>query len=166
MLEHPRAQRVTISGARVLLANTIANLINVSRTGALIRAGRELLPGSHWPLTLQLHARPVQLTGRVVRLEPTQVKLGDGALRRQFAIAFAFIEPSTTAQTVLETVCENTKASDGVGVNLGFCRVSLVRHCPQCQSRFVSKAGPRRYACDDCHYFFRGFRVGALRVAR
>jgi hypothetical protein len=166
MLQHPRAHRVTISGARVLLANTIAKLINVSRSGALIRAGRELLPGSDWPLTLQLNARAVELTGRVVRLEPTQVRVDDGVVRRQFEIGFTFVEPSTTARTVLETVCDTTNDSVGVGVSLGFCRVSLVRHCPLCRSRSVSKAGPHRYACDDCQHFFRGFRVGALRVAR
>lgn len=166
MFQHPRAHRVTISGARVLLADTIANLINVSRTGALIRAGRELMPGSNWPLTLQLNARAVQLTGRIVRLEPAPVSVADGALCRQFAIALAFVEPSTTARSVLAAVCGGARARAGVGVNLGVCRVSLVRHCPRCQSRSVSKAGPHRYACDDCHHFFRGFRIGLFRVAR
>lgn len=158
-----RARRVVVADARAHLADTVAKVVNVSCTGALIRAGRELRLGSDWPITLELNAVVVRLIGRVVRLERT-VGFVAGSVSPQFAIAFAFVEPSTDARSTLDDVCAGRHAE--VGVNLGFCRVSLVRFCPRCHSRSVSKAAPHRYACDDCHHFFHGFRLGPLRVAR
>jgi NADH pyrophosphatase NudC (nudix superfamily) len=158
-----RARRVVVEDARAHLGDTIAKVVNVSRTGALVRAGTELRLGSQWPMTLELNAVVVRLIGRVVRLERS-VGFAAGMVSPQFAIAFTFVEPSTDARSMLDDVCDGRHAD--VGVNLGFWRVSLVRFCPRCHSRSVSKAAPHRYACDDCHHFFHGFRIGPVRVAR
>jgi hypothetical protein len=163
MSYYARERRVAGAGAKVHFADTIGQLINVSRSGALIRTDRRPGVGSAWPLTLELTSGVVRLTGKVVRLERA-AGFAPGGLRRQVAIGFAFVAPSTPASTLLDKVCGASAA--WLGINLVFCRVSLRRHCPQCQSRSVTKAGRHRYACDDCHNIFTGFRVGPLRIAR
>ena len=81
MVYCPRPRRVALLGARVQLANTIADLVNVSRTGVLIRVSYELRANSEWPLVLELPATaPVRVTGRVARCESTDVSLPDGAV--------------------------------------------------------------------------------------
>lgn len=53
------------------LANTVTDVVDVSRTGVLVRVSYELRPGSEWPLALEVPAAtPVRVTGRVVRCEP------------------------------------------------------------------------------------------------
>ncbi len=106
MQNRPRSRRVTVVGARVRFANTVADLVNVSRSGTLIRAGDELRLGGEWPLVLELLAVPVRLTGRVVRRQPAEVSLpGGAALQRQYSLAFKFVNPSAEAQAALDEVC-------------------------------------------------------------
>ena len=163
MVHRSRARRVSLVGARVQLADAIASLVNVSRTGVLIRAGRQLRPGSDWPLMLELNETPVKLTGRVVRLEPAAVSVSDGAVRKQFSIGMLFIKPSTEARLVLDGVCGTRH--ERVGVHLPFLHVSYARCCPRCGSRSVSRERPSRYRCDACLRFFWGFRIGPFRFA-
>ncbi len=106
MPNRPRPRRVAILGARVRLAAAVADLVNVSRTGVLIRASCQLRPGGEWPLVVELPAARVRLSGRVVRCEPAEVPLpGGAALQGQYALALAFVNPSTDAQAVLDQVC-------------------------------------------------------------
>ena len=145
------------------LADTPGNLINVSRTGALVSVEEELRTGASLPLMLQLTDRPVALTARVVRTEPAPGLLALGSLRRHFAIALAFAKPSSEAQAVLGKVCGSPRRTSGL--RLGFCRVSWLRYCPRCESRSVSKAGRYRYTCKTCQHLFVGIRIGPVRVA-
>lgn len=114
MVYRPRPRRVAPLGARVQLANTIADLVDVSRTGVLIRASYELRAGSEWPLILELPAAgPVRVTGRVERCEPTGVSLPDGGVvQNQHLLAFTFVDLSTEALAVLSQVCD-TAAETG-----------------------------------------------------
>lgn len=107
MPRHPRPRRVAPIGARVQLAHTVADVVDVSQTGVLIRVSDELRPGSEWPLVLELpSAVPVQVTGRVVRCEPVAVSLPAGAvLEGHYQLALTFVDPSTEAEAVLDQVC-------------------------------------------------------------
>ena len=87
------------------MASTYADLINLSRTGALIHTNRELRPGSEWPFVLDLPAQPVRCTGRVVRCEPAEVPAGNGVLRTLFALTVTFVEPSPVVREALEQMC-------------------------------------------------------------
>ena len=163
MRYRPRARRVAVVGTRVCLAATPANLINVSRTGALVSAEEEPRTGASLPLTLQLWDRPVALTAHVVRTEPAPAVLASGSLRRHFAIALAFAAPSSEARTVLGNVCGQPRRTSGL--RLGFCRLSWIRYCPRCESRSVGKAGRYRYGCETCQHLFVGIRIGSVRIA-
>lgn len=107
MPDHPRPRRVAPIGARVQLAHTVTDVVDVSETGVLIRVSYELRPGSEWPLVLELpSAAPVQMTGRVVRCEPVAISLPAGAvLEGQYLLALTFVDPSREAQAVLDRAC-------------------------------------------------------------
>jgi len=152
---------VPLAGARAQLASTLADVVNVSLTGALIHTSTEQRLGAEWPLILELSDRPVQLTARVVRCELAEAPRRDR--RRQFALGVSFVNPPTEAQVVLERVCSRTVKASPPGRHL--C-VSLIRRCPRCKSRSVHKVAKRRYHCSDCRHEFTGVRVGFLRFAR
>jgi len=140
-----------------------ASVVNVSRTGALICAANQLRLGSDWPLLLELNETPLQLTGRVVRLEPAAVTLTHSTLRKQVGIGLTFVEPSSEAQRVLKEMCGNRR--ELLGMPLGLCHVSFARVCPRCGSRYISRQQRPRYACDACQRTFMGFRIGPFRIA-
>jgi hypothetical protein len=102
-----RPPRVVLVGARVQLGNTVADLVNVSRTGVLVRAGQQLSIGSEWPLTLEVRgAPPATLTGRVVRCGAAHVSIpGGSVLRSRYDVAFAFVDRSPAAQAILDALC-------------------------------------------------------------
>src|ERR1700674_4810389 len=100
MRYRPRERRIAVAATRVRLGYTPVNLINVSRTGALVSAEEEPRTGASLPLTLKLKDRPVELTVRVVRTQPAPGVSASGSLRRRFAIALAFVKPSNEARTV------------------------------------------------------------------
>ena len=113
MSRRPRPRRVAIAGARVQVASTVADLMNVSRTAVLLRLGSALRPGSEWPLVLELPEAPVRLVGRVVRCEPMEVSLPGGtALHGQYALALTFVNPSPEAQTALDQICGTAVEAD------------------------------------------------------
>jgi len=114
MVYRPRARRVALLGARVQLAITIADVVDVRRTGVRIRASYEWRAGTEWPLVLELPAAgPVRLTGRVARCEPADVSLPDGAVvQNQCLLAFTFVDLSTEAAAVLDQMC-GTAAETG-----------------------------------------------------
>jgi PilZ domain len=93
-------------GVRVQFGHTVADLVDLSRTGALMHANSKLRPGSEWPMLLELPAAPVRLTGRVVRCVPADVSLpGGAALRGQYALAITFVDLPAEAQAILEKTC-------------------------------------------------------------
>ena len=102
----PRPRRLDMPGVRVQFSHTIAELVDLSRTGASIRTNFTLRPGSEWPLILEISAPPVRLTGRVVRCVPATVSLpGGAALQGWYALGITFVNPSAQARAVLEETC-------------------------------------------------------------
>lgn len=180
MSNRPRPRRVAVRGGCLRLANTTADLVNVSRTGALIRLNHELRTGGEWPLVLQLPtADPVWLHGRVVRCQ--RVEPGGGtALRNQYVLGLKFVNPPAEAEAMLDGVCGTpprpaAAPADGSPARRRWLRVSLLhlrppslslrRRCPECRSVEVTKEGRYRYSCDQCALEFVGIRVGPLRLS-
>lgn len=149
---------MAVAGAYAELARAYAEVVNVSRTGVLLRGPQRHVPGDQWPLLLEVGRTPLVMLARVVRCEPVAVHRGR---RGVYALGLAFIDPSTDAIAVLDRVCRATAARRSVWISISF-----VRRCPQCRSRAVAKEAQRRYLCTACLYRFRGFRIGFIRFAR
>lgn len=157
-LQRPR--RVPVAGARAQLAATIADVVNLSRTGVLVRTTRHQPPGAEAPLVLELSETAITVTARVVRCEAAAVPRHGG--RRQYTLGLAFIDPPRDVQMVIDEVCE--RESEGLRRRPFF--VSFVRRCPACRSRAVTKDSKYHYGCSDCGHLFAGVRIGMLRLAR
>jgi len=153
----PRSERIEIPGAFAELARTHARVVNVSRTGALVRGSHRHAPGDEWPVLLELGRTPLLVRARVVRCEPLAASGGRGA----FALGLAFVDPSAEAVALLERVCRQAPRP-----RTRWLSISLVRRCPQCRSRAVAKEANRQYLCTACLHRFRGFRAGFIRFAR
>ena len=97
----PRSERVAVPGAFAELARTYAEIVNVSRTGALIRGSQRHAPGDEWPVLLELGRAPLVVLARVVRCEPVAAASG----RRGHALGLAFVNPSAEAVALLDCVC-------------------------------------------------------------
>lgn len=67
MVMRARAVRVPIEGVSLRIAAASGHLVNISATGALVRATEPLTPNFEYPIYLDLPADRVQLTGRVIR---------------------------------------------------------------------------------------------------
>ncbi len=170
MRKRARHARVAVPGAHIQFANTVADLLNLSPSGALIRMAFELRKGGEWPLALDLPGHdPMWLHGRVVRC-----RRHDGA----FVLALAFVAPPAAAQTVLEAICRaSPPAHDKRPRPLPWrlpalsverllrLRVSKTRQCPECHSSDITKERRYTYSCYQCGCRFSGFRIGGLRVA-
>jgi len=159
----PRAPRVSLPRRPARLANIAATVINVSRTGALINAPKEWLPGSQLPLTIDLDGRAVNVTGTVVRSQSAAPLMLDGVPRRQFAVALSFVKPSTEAVRLLDAICGGRMHRNGL--RLGPVHLSGARYCPRCFSRSVMRGRRRRYSCDACQHEFIGLRIAFVRIA-
>ena len=139
----------------------VADVVNLSGTGALVRAEQRQAPGSQWPLILDVDGTPLQLTARVVRCELAPGPLSSSIGKFLLALTFLNLSPETMAR--LEQVCGTGRRVEG---DVRRLHVSMVRRCPQCNSRDVAKEGRRSYSCCQCGRVFTGFRVGFLRVSR
>lgn len=157
----PRTRRTTIPGARAQFADVVADVLNVSSTGALVRTKHQQPPGTQGALLLELGDRPVELTARVVRCEPVAGPLTSST--GLYTLALSFVKPPDTALERLDRVCKTGRRPE---VDRRHLQVSLVRRCPKCKSRDVAKEGRRSYSCGQCGQVFTGFRVGILRFAR
>jgi hypothetical protein len=176
-----RSPRVAVPGARIQFANTVAELINISPTGALIRMNFELRKGGEWPLVLEVPSsspfistqtpRQVWLHGRVVRCTRH-----DAA----YILALSFVSPNEETLAVLTELCSapvpvetNEKRPRPLPWGLptfSFERLlrahwSPKRECPECHSRDVSKERRHSYSCYQCGCRFNGFRIGRLRIS-
>jgi DNA-directed RNA polymerase subunit RPC12/RpoP len=136
-----------------------AAVINVSRTGVLVRGPQRHVPGAQWPLLLEFGRTPLLLLARVARCEPVLERRGG---RVEYALGLEFVDPSADARAILERVCG---AATPPRRSVSFS-ISLVRRCPQCRSRAVVKEGQQQYLCTACLRRFRGFRIGFIRFAR
>ena len=168
-----RSPRVDVPGARLQFANTVADLLNLSPTGALIRMNFELRRGGEWPLVLELpQSGQVWLHGRVVRC-----RRHDGA----FVLALSFVSPNADVQAVLHELCSSPVAPEPAKEKRArplpwrlptfslerLLRVhwSPARQCPECHSGDVSKERRHSYSCFQCGCRFNGYRVGKVRIS-
>jgi hypothetical protein len=160
----------------MLFANTAAELVNVSPTGALIRLGFKPRLGGEWPLAIALPARgQIWLNGRVVRCELDAVKNGASAHGTEYLLALAFVEPSEQAQALLDRLCGGSTVRPTADAaprrrlsrphRLRRLALTLQRTCPECRSTMVTKQTGHRYSCDQCGSDFAGFHLGLLRVS-
>ena len=160
-MKSTRPRRTTIAGARAQFADIVADVVNVSGTGALVRTAHPQAIGSQWPLLLEIGDAPLEFTARVVRCEPVAGPLSTST--GQFNLALAFVNPSDAAVARLEQAGKTSRRAE-VGVRR--LHVSLVRRCPKCQSRDVAKEASHSYSCCQCGQVFTGFRIGVFRFAR
>src|SRR5450631_405267 len=96
MSKSARARRATVHGARLLVANAVAELVNISRTGALVRLGVELQAGGEWPLVLELPSHgSMWLNAKIVRCLPegTPPRRAERKTVR-FLLGLAFVNPT------------------------------------------------------------------------
>jgi DNA-directed RNA polymerase subunit RPC12/RpoP len=139
----------------------VGEVLNVSRSGALIRTPYEQQPGVEWPLAIEFNDAEVQVMARVVRCEPARALIP--LARQEFAVAVVFVEPSGQAEALLDKICSEAGRLHPRARRL--C-VSFVRRCPDCSSRAVFKETRYRYRCTGCGQHFSGIRVGIVRFAR
>src|ERR1700675_4232387 len=96
---HQRPPRVAVDGAHMRFANTVADVVNVSRTGALVRLGFKPRLGGEWPMVLDLPAAgQVWLNGRVVRCQEDPSGRGAPLPSSEYLLGLAFVQPSEGAQ--------------------------------------------------------------------
>jgi CheY-like chemotaxis protein len=91
----PRAVRVHVPGARVRVGSQVAEVVQLSTTGALVRGTQPLLVDSTWPITLELDGETLHITGRVATCRESE---------NAWSIAFAFVQPPAAARRSLEQV--------------------------------------------------------------
>lgn len=173
-----RPPRISVPGANLRFANTSAELLNVSQTGALVRLTFKPRLGGEWPLALDLPSRgQVWLNGRVVRCQPDPSRPGVAPSPTEYLLGLAFVEPSDAAQALLDQLCGTStprrvgadsilrRLPGAAGRRLRRFTLSLHRHCPECGSTAVRKEADRRYLCEQCGYEFAGFHLGRIRVS-
>jgi CheY-like chemotaxis protein len=110
-----RPPRVHVPGSVVRFENQVAELVRFSVTGALTRASEPLEAGSMWRITLELPSETLHLDVRVVSCERLAPAPRDAALPpRPFAIALAFVEPSShDARALQRVIREVSQAKPG-----------------------------------------------------
>ena len=156
-----RPRRTAISGARAQFCGVDADVVNVSRTGALIHGPQRQAIGASGPLTLELEGTPIKLTAKVVRCEPVAGPLSTST--GKYAVAVTFLDQAPENEARLEQVF---KTGGGRELETRRLQVSLVRRCPKCHSRDVAKEARRSYSCCQCGQVFTGFRLGPFRFSR
>ena len=170
-----RSPRVAVPGAHITFANTVAELLNLSPTGALILMNFELRKGGEWPLVLDLPGSgQLWLQGRVVRCHRHDGK---------YILALSFVAPSAETQAALNGLCSAPPPEPAAKAKekrprplpwrlptFSFERLlrahwSPTRQCPECHSTDVSKERRHSYSCFQCGCHFNGFRIGKLRIS-
>ena len=149
-----------MAGSYAELASSFADVINVSRTGVLIRTAQQHQPGDEWPLILDLAKTPIRVVARVVRCEPLAVRRG---MRPIYSLAMTFVAPSADAQSLLDRVCRTPPSRTTPRRRFS---ISFARRCPECKSHAIVKEARRRYICSNCDRHFSGLRIGVIRFAR
>lgn len=147
------------------VGRAVADVVNVSRSGVLIRASSDLDAASEWPVILEFNSVLVRVAARVVRKEaPARSRAG----AEQSLVALTFIKPSPSVQAVLKDVCgmdrdDATSSKERPGVR--WPRLSFVRCCPNCDGVSIEKRKRRHYECLECGRQFVGFKIVNLRIA-
>ena len=146
------------------VGRAVADVVNVSRSGVLVRAACELDAASEWPVILEFNSVLVRVAARVVRKEDAvRSRAADRCL-----VALTFIRPSPSVQGVLKDVCgvnRDEAASPDDRASVRWPRLSFDRRCPNCDSLSIEKRKSRHYECLECGRLFVGIRIANLRIA-
>ena len=107
MVIRERAVRVPVEGVSLRIAAASGHLVNISATGALVRATESLTPHLEYPIYLDLLAERVQLTARVIRssAERREEPLRD---REDYLVAVKFTPPPPSARVGGARLCGTT----------------------------------------------------------
>jgi hypothetical protein len=99
-----RAVRVPIEGVSLRIAAASGHLVNISATGALMRATEPLARNLEYPIYLDLPTDRVQLTGRVIRsgAVPNEQDLPD---REDYLVAVRFTVLPPAARIAVARLC-------------------------------------------------------------
>jgi len=99
-----RAVRVPVEGVSLRIAAASGHLVNISATGALVRATEPLPPNLEYPIYLDLPADRVQLTGRVIRsgAAPSEKDLRN---REDYLVAVRFTALPPSARIAVARLC-------------------------------------------------------------
>jgi hypothetical protein len=89
----PRAVRIPLEDATVAFDGRAVRLVNISRTGALVRLARPHAAGTEGSLTVTHAYTTVTIDGRVVRVALAESPGAEDALSWQAAIAFTAPPP-------------------------------------------------------------------------
>ena len=104
MLIRERAVRVPVEGVQLRIAAATGHLVNISATGALVRATEPLTPNFEYPIYLDLPADRVQLTGRVMR--SSSAPSDDRVLKREdYLVAVRFTAMPPPARAAVARLC-------------------------------------------------------------
>jgi c-di-GMP-binding flagellar brake protein YcgR len=101
-----RSARVTMSNVEVRIGTECGRLVDISRTGALVRTHAALVVGHEYPLLVHssVHGQ-VSLTARVVRIERASDTRADDDTDQQL-IGLQFIQLPATVKRLLQDMCE------------------------------------------------------------
>ena len=104
MVFRERAVRVPVEGVSLRIAAASGHLVNISATGALVRATESLPPNLEYPIYLDLPADRVQLTGRVIRsgAAPSRHDVHD---REDYLVAVRFTALPPSARIAIARLC-------------------------------------------------------------
>ena len=94
-----RAVRISISDAVVTFMGKQATLVNISRTGALLRAHSPLQVDATGQLTISHNHTTIHMEGRVVR--GTMASTAGGANEGDWMVGLTFIAPPPPEITAL-----------------------------------------------------------------
>src|SRR5262247_3555088 len=104
MVIRERAVRVPVEGVSLRIAAASGHLVNISATGALLRATEPLAPNLEYPIYLDLPADRVQLTGRVIRSNAAQSE-AHAHVREDYLVAVRFTALPPTARIAVARLC-------------------------------------------------------------
>ena len=102
----PRAARVHVPRSRVRFDGQVAELVQLSASGTLVRARQSRAVGSSSALTLELPDDTLHVTGRVVHCHSSD---------EGWSIAFAFVQPSGNVRRTLERIVQAHRQGSGEG---------------------------------------------------
>jgi CheY-like chemotaxis protein len=105
-----RPARTPVQGVRARLGNLECTIANVSTTGAMLRSRLEVAVGREVPLLIE-GPSPVTTQVRVVRCEPVDVALPDGAAvwrKQDFALGVLFLDRHDALSATIRNLTKTT----------------------------------------------------------
>ena len=101
-----RAVRVPVQNVPLRIAAATGRLVNISATGALVRATEQLTPNLEYPIYLNMAADRVQLTARVIRSSSSPAD-EEARTREDYLVAVRFTVLPPSARAAVARLCGN-----------------------------------------------------------